>query len=161
MVVSHPRRPLLLSRLLPECAYWLPIIRAETRTRVSLALFAPANDSSTAVRHTRPARRQHCRSVCLARRSYTCCQPVQQRNTSCLCFEPSDSYAVCRVLSRCITGEENQCRHRDSPQPGYNFDEGNTRLVRRSHRQWSEFGEGNPRSQRCSCLLYTSPSPRD
>ena len=32
-----------------------------TRTRASQVPSAPANDSSTAVRHTRPVRRQHCR----------------------------------------------------------------------------------------------------
>ena len=89
-------------------------------------------------------------SVCFSRRSFTCCQPVQSRSTNCLCFAPTGSYAVCRIFSRCRTGEGNQCRQRGSPQPGYNFDEGNTRLVRRSHQPWFEFGEGNPRSQRRS-----------
>ena len=59
MVVSHPRLPLLFSLVLLECALELPTIRAETRTRVSQVPSAPANDSLTAVRHTRPVRRQH------------------------------------------------------------------------------------------------------
>ena len=67
-------------------------------------------------------------------------------STNCLCYEPTGSYAVCRIFSRCSTGEGNRCRQRGSPQPGYNFDEGNTRLMRRSPRAWSEFGEGNPRT---------------
>ena len=75
MVVSQSRPPLLLPRLLPECAYGLPTTRAETRTRASLVLPAPANDSST-VRHTQPD--QHTDStvggpsVCFARCSCTC-----------------------------------------------------------------------------------------
>ena len=61
MVLCHPRPPLLFPLLLPECALGLPTTRAETRTRASQVPSAPANDSSTAVRYTRPVRRQHCR----------------------------------------------------------------------------------------------------
>ena len=53
-------------------------------------------------------------------------------HTNFLRYEPTASYAVCCKFSRCSTGEGNQRAHRGSPQPGYNFDEGNTRLVRRS-----------------------------
>ena len=61
MVVSHPRPPLLLPFLLLECALELPTTRAETRTRASQVPSALVNDSSTAERHTRHVRRQHCR----------------------------------------------------------------------------------------------------
>ena len=107
-----------------------------TRTRASQVPSAPANDSSTAARHTRPVRRQHCRGhLRLFRKILVyllpAC-PIMQHN--CLCYEPTGSYAVGRKFSRCSTGEWSQCRQRGSPQPGYNFDEGNTRLVRRSPR---------------------------
>ena len=104
------------------------------------------------MRHTRPARRQRCRgpSVCFARYSCTRCQSVQKRSTNCLCYEPTGVYAVCRICSRCSTGEGNQCRQRGSRQPRYNFDEGSTRLVSRSPRPWCDFGEANPHSQRRS-----------
>ena len=59
MVVSQPRPPLLLPLLLLECALELPTTRVETRTRTSEVLSAPSIDSLTAVRHTRPVRRQH------------------------------------------------------------------------------------------------------
>ena len=152
MVVSYPRPPLLLPLLLLECDLVLPTTRAESQ-----APFAPANDSSTAVRHTRPVHRQHSQRYlrfCFARCSCTCCQPVQQRSTICLYYEPTGSYAVCCKSSRRSTGEGNQRVQRGSPQPGYNFDDGNTRFVCRSPRPWSEFGEGNPRSQ------HRSPQPR-
>ena len=55
-------------------------------------------------------------SVCFARCSCTCCQPVQLCSTNCLCYEPTGSYAVCRIFSRRSTGEGNQCRQRGSPQ---------------------------------------------
>ena len=45
----------------PAAAHGMRLAAAETRTRASLALSAPANNSSTAVRRTRSARRQHCR----------------------------------------------------------------------------------------------------
>ena len=47
----------------PECILGLPITRAKTQTRASQVPFAPANDSSTAVRQTRLVRRQHCRGI--------------------------------------------------------------------------------------------------
>ena len=61
MMVSRPRPPLLPPLLLLECALEPPVTRAEILTRASLAHSVPAIDSSTAVRHTRPVRRQHCR----------------------------------------------------------------------------------------------------
>ena len=61
MLVSHPHPPLLLPLLLLECAFGLPTTRAETQTYDSQVPSVPALDSSTAVRHTRPVRRQHCR----------------------------------------------------------------------------------------------------
>ena len=62
MVVSHPRLPLLLQLILLECALGLPTTQEETRTRASQLPSAPADDSSTAMRHIRPVRRQHCRT---------------------------------------------------------------------------------------------------
>ena len=60
MMVSHLHPP-LLHALLPVSALGLPTTRAETRTIASQAPSTRVNDSSTAVRHTRPVRRQHCR----------------------------------------------------------------------------------------------------
>ena len=60
MVVSHPRPPHLSPFLLLECPLELPTTLPETRTRDSLVHSALSNDISTAVRHTRPVRRQHC-----------------------------------------------------------------------------------------------------
>ena len=61
MMVSHLRPPLMLPRSLPECAEGLTTTRAETRMRVNQVPSAPEIDRSTTVRHTRPARRQHCK----------------------------------------------------------------------------------------------------
>ena len=44
-----------------ECALEPPTTRTATRTHASQVTSAPANDRSTAVRLTRPVRRQHCR----------------------------------------------------------------------------------------------------
>ena len=132
MVVSHPCPPLLIPLLLPECVLELPTTRAESRaSQVPSAL---ANDSLTAVRHTRPVQRQNCREHVRFFRNMlvyllSFCPTT---HTNCLRYEPTASYAVCCKFSRCSTGEGNQCAHRGSPQPRYNFDEGNTRLVRRS-----------------------------
>ena len=59
--VSYPRTPLLPPFLHLQCGLELPTTKAETRTRASQVRSAPANDSSTVMRHTRPVRRQHCR----------------------------------------------------------------------------------------------------
>ena len=61
MVLSHPRQPPRLPRLLRGSASGQPTIRAETPTRANQIPFAPATDRATAVRHTRPVRRRHCR----------------------------------------------------------------------------------------------------
>ena len=107
MVLSHPRPPLLLPLLLLECAFELPTTQAETRPRASQVPSAPANDTSAVVRHTRPSADSTVggTSVCFARCSCTCRQPVQQRSTNCLCYEPTGAYAVCCKFSRCSTVE--------------------------------------------------------
>ena len=61
MVVSHPRPPLLPPLLLLKCALGLPATREENRKHASQVPSALVNDNSTAVRHTLPVGRQHCR----------------------------------------------------------------------------------------------------
>ena len=61
IVLSHPRQPPRLPRLLRGGASGQRTIRAETLTGANQVPFAPATDRATAVRHTRPVRRRHCR----------------------------------------------------------------------------------------------------
>ena len=61
MVLSHLRQPPWLQYLLRGSVSGQPTIRGETPTRANQVPFALATDRATAVRHTRPVRRRHCR----------------------------------------------------------------------------------------------------
>ena len=95
MVVSHPCPPVLIPLLLPECVLGLPTTRAESRaSQVPSAL---ANDSLTAVRHTRPVQRQNCREHVRFFRNMLVylLSSGPTTNTNCFRYEPTASYAVC------------------------------------------------------------------
>ena len=61
MVLSHPRQPPQLPCLLRGSVSGQATIRAKTPTRANQVPFALATHRATAVRHTRPVRRRHCR----------------------------------------------------------------------------------------------------
>ena len=58
-VLSHPRKPPRLPRLLRRSAPGQPTIRSLTPTRANQIPFAPTTDSATAVRRTRSVRQRH------------------------------------------------------------------------------------------------------
>ena len=130
----------------------LPTTRAEPRTRASLAL-APANDNSTAVRHTRPARRQHCRGhlrlflKTLVHLLPAC--PITQHKLPLFC-----AHGLLRRLSHILTVQN----RRREPVPPARIPSTRVQFRRREHAPRAPFPSAMVRVRRREPTL-TAPFP--